>query len=295
MTLRSTSRILCLVAACALLVLSNSALASVSGVGNTNVDAYFGANSDGNQQFSPGAPGSPTWLPVSSGGPPPYGPALPGVPAPTLGNVANSNANPFASPYTSAFSLGLENSTAKIQAVATNSPLSAIDDAQILLSMVLNQSSTNYVYQQLNYAADFTLTNTPNSAGIVTGVNNGISTRSFFVTGNVGSYVQFGGQMTFWDVASNTNMGTLTFNYYNTTPGPFSQLVTGSGFIGTGPPGYINAPNLLRVEGDFYVIGDPSNINVESVPEPSAGILFGLGLMGVAMCRALRRKARTAA
>ena len=272
-----------------------SSPAAVTGVATSNVDAYFGALSDANQQFSPGAPGSPTWPAVSTGGPPPYGAALPGVPGPQLGNVANSNANPFSSPYISSFSGGGSSSIAKIQAIATGSPLSSPDDAQINLSMVLNQTGSTYAYQQLNYAADFTLTNTSNSAGIVTGVNNGISTRSFFVTGSVGTYVQFGGQMTFWDVTAGVNMGTLTFNYYNTTPGPFSQLVTGSGLIATGPPGYISAPDLFRVEGDFYVIGDPSNIDVESVPEPSSLLLAGMGAFGLLAIARKRKKARAAA
>ena len=86
--------------------------------------------------------------------------------------------------------------------------------------------------------------------------------------------------MNFFEVIAGTPspIGTLLFNYVNLAPGPFSTIVTSSAFIGTGP---INSPDFIRVTGSFFVYGDPSTINVESIPEPSALCLLGVASLGM--------------
>ena len=117
-------------------------------------------------------------------------------------------------------------------------------------------------------------------------------TRSFSISGSVGSYVDFGGQMNFWDVPTSGPaifMGQLLFSYNNVSPGAFSTTVTSSGLI-TAPPGYVNSPDVIRITGDFFVAGDPSSISVESAPEPSTFVLAGLGIVGLAVTVRRRRR-----
>jgi hypothetical protein len=167
-----------------------------------------------------------------------------------------------------------------------------MDDAQIALSMRLVQVGTaSYAYEQVNYSADYALANAPNSAGFISGALATVVTRSYAVSGTVGSYVDFGGVMNFWDVPTSgpsVLLGTLTFGYNSLTPGAFSTIVTGSGNIGT-PGTWVNSPDSIRITGDFFVAGDPSSITVESLPEPSSLVLAALAAVGLAAV-ARRRK-----
>ena len=75
--------------------------------------------------------------------------------------------------------------------------------------------------------------------------------------------------MNFWDATTNTSLGSpLYFNYFNNVGGPFGGTATGSTFVAA-----VNSPDVLRITGDFFVIGDPSSIQVQSVPEPSTLVL----------------------
>jgi PEP-CTERM motif-containing protein len=266
-----------------------TARATVTGVSASNVDAYFGSQNDAYQDSNP--TGLNPWSPIGPG--PYFGTSLPpGVPAAPGGNTAPSNVTPFApTPSTSSFNDGAGN-TAISKIVAVAAPGSGtMNDVQINLAMVLNQTGTAaYAYEQLNYTADFTLANTPNSAGFLSGALASTVNRSFFVAGTVGSYVDFGGVMNFWDVPTSgpaTLLGSLTFAYNSVTPGPFATTVGSSSFIGT-PGSFVNSPDTIRVTGDFYLAGDPSSITVQTVPEPSSLLLAGLGILGLVLARRLR-------
>jgi PEP-CTERM motif len=260
---------------------SSVARAVVIGVSASNVDAYFGSQNDAYQNSNPTAG---AWSPI---GPGPYaGPALPaGVPAAPAGNVAPSNVTPFGgSPSSSSFNDTAGNLANSAIVAFVGGPNSLMDDAQIALTMSLNQtapaSGPSYAYEQLNYSADFALLNTVNTAGVLNGVVGSNVTRSFSVSGSVAAWVEFGGIMNFWDVptaGSPTLLGSLVFSYNNASPGAFATVVSSSGFIG-GPA--INSPDSIRITGDFFVAGDPSSITVESLPEPSSLVLACLGVVG---------------
>ena len=109
---------------------------------------------------------------------------------------------------------------------------------------------------------------------------------------------EFGAEINYWWIPAtiNTggititglpvNLGALQYNYLNnSSPGPFSAIVTQTsapllGAVGTG---------ILEITGDAFVAGDPFDITVTSVPEPSSGVLLILGLATLGWC-ALRRR-----
>ena len=271
---------LVLSAALAWAVSTPVAHATVSGISASNADAYFGSQSDANQASNGVI--VPPWTPVGPGPVPTGTTFLPGIPAIPSPSATPAGLNPFAFTPSNANFSDVPGNIAQSSIVGLiGGPNSVIDDAQIAMSMYLNQVGTQYAYEQINYAIDYSLTNTLNSAGTLNGANGGFVSRSFNVSGNVGSFVDFGGEMDFYQIIGGvpTSLGQLTFAYSNASPGAFSTVVTGSGIIGSGVT--VNNPDFLRITGDFFVKGDPSSISVQSVPEPSALALLGLGAIGL--------------
>ncbi len=269
--------------------------AAIIGIPNSNVDAYFGSLSDAYQDSNPLVASWPA-SPILLLPPPPAAYALTSVPGTSPNpNVTPSNITTFAPALSFSSFNDTFGNTATSTIVGFIGSSGTMDDAQIGLQMVLNQSasSTTYAYEQLNYSIDYSLANTPNTAGFVSGLLTSPVTRTFAVSGGVGSWVYFGGQMDFWEVPTAgpaINLGTLTFNFLNVAPGPFATTVTGTGTIGPGTvPWGINAPSTLRVTGTFLVAGDPSSITVQTVPVPGAVWLFGsaLTLLGAGRRRTL--------
>jgi PEP-CTERM motif-containing protein len=282
---RWLTRLLCV--AIAWSFAGNASQALIVSVGPSNVDTFFGSQSDAYQNSNPVA-GS--WSAI---GPGPYaGPGLPaGVPAAPAGNVVPSNITPLApTPSISSFNDGGGNLANSGIVAYVGGPNSLVDDAQIGMFMNLTQTgSSAYAYEQLNYAADYSLTNIVDAAGVLTGASPSNVSRSFAISGSVGSWVEFGGIMNFWDVptaGAPTLLGSLLFSYYNASPGTFSTVVSSSSLIGSTP---VTNPDLIRVTGDFFVAGDPSSISVQSVPEPSSLLLAALGIVGLLTVARRRR------
>lgn len=278
------SLMLLVVALVATTFVTQSAVAQPLTVIASNVKTYFGSQSDAYQDSDPtGA----TWPAVGTGQSP-YNTltALPGVPAPPGGIAGTYNGNVFSpSPWLSNFNDGFGN-TANTGIVGSAGTTQTVDDGQVNIFMSLNQTGApvNYAYAQMNYEIDYQVA--PGAILLGTTV-----TRGFMVSGNVdpAGFVDFGGEMKFWDVTSPstaTLLGTLQFFYYSGVGGPFATPVFSSGFINGLP-----APDILRVTGDFFLIGDPSSIQVNSIPEPSSLALLGLG--GVLALAYRRRRVST--
>ena len=274
------------------LVLPSGGWAAVTGIPNSNVDAYFGSQSDAYQDSNP--LGAAPWpaSPILLSPPPPSTYFLAAIPgSPPNPNTTPSNVTTFAPALsTSGFNDGFGNQAlSRILGFAGST--GTMDDAQIGMNMFLTQGSTGYAYEQLNYSIDYALANTPNAAGFLSGLLTSAVTRSFAITGSVGSWVYFGGQMDFWDVPTvgpATPMGTLTFNFSSNVAGPFAAIVSNTATIGPGNvPWGIDAPDTLRITGTFLLAGDPCHITVQTVPIPAAAWLFGgaLGLLGAARRR----------
>jgi hypothetical protein len=268
--------------------------AAINSVLTSNVDAYFGSQSDGYQdRFPLSLPSS--WPAVGSGPYPVTATYVITSAPPPPASLIPTNVTPFggAGSLTNFADVPGNSALSFIQGYIA-APGNTIDDAQIALKMQINQvGASSYAYEQLDYNIDYSLVNTPNSAGFISGVLPGLVTRAYSVSGNVGtgpgSYAQFGGEMNFWSVSGGvpTSIGTLLFSYLNTTPGgAFSTIVTSSGTIGSIA---VNSPDSIRITGAFYVAGDPSSITIQSLPEPSALGLVCMG--GVSLLRRARRRA----
>lgn len=284
---------LCLFAGIGLLavaLLFNTAQAQVTVVAGSNADSLFGSQNDSYQASAP--VGLNPWPAVGVNPPAFYGTInqLPGVLSPPPGTLAPSNVTPF-NPFnaTGNFNDGFGNTASSAISGYVFGSSGTADDAQIGLFMALNQTSGGYAYEQINYDIDFNVSSVVNATGTA-GTLPGIVSRSFSVGGSVGSssaaFVAFGGYMQYWDATTNTALGApLLFNYVNVAPGAFSATVSASSFINA-----VNFPDQMRITGNFFLIGDPSSITVNSVPvpEPSTFVLAALSVCGLVACA--RRK-----
>ncbi len=289
----ASSRRRCAVFIFALALLGSTARAQVTAVAGSNAEFYFGSQNDAYQVSNP--TGLNPW-PAAGPNPPAFYSTitqLPGVPAPPLGNVVPSNVYPF-SPInaTGNFNDGFGNTAGSAIAGFISGSSGTADDAQVGLFMTLTQTAGGYAYEQINYDIDFNVTNIVNATGTA-GTLPGLVSRAFTVSGTVGSsaggFVAFGGEMNFWDGTTNTSLGSpLTFNYFSNSPGAFTASVTGSSVIGA-----VNFPDVLRITGSFFLIGDPSTITVQSVPEPASLTLAATAVCGLLLMA--RRQSRTRA
>jgi hypothetical protein len=121
------------------------------------------------------------------------------------------------------------------------------------------------------------------------------------VTTGPGSYAELAGEVNYYWQPSNTaftpstnswtSLGSLYYNFSTAVPGVFGPvLVAPTGALSATPGG----PGVLELIGDFYVAGDPAMIDVESTPEPSSWVLFGIGLATVLVWSTRRRTAKVA-
>jgi len=282
----------CAAVALAEIALASSVQAQVTGTLGSNVTAYFGSLSDAYQASNPA--GLNPWTPVGNNPPAFYASVsqLPNIPGPPASNVTPSNVTTFAPiASSSSFNDGYNDTATSTILGLVAGPGYTANTAMIdLLSggMTLTESVGLYDYEQLDYDIDFSVSNFVNIFGTA-GTVGGTVNRTYSVSGLVGTgpgaFAAFGGEMSFWDATTNTSLGApLTFNYFDPVGGAFSGVVSGSTFVNA-----VNSPDVLRITGDFFVIGDPAQINVESIPEPSTCALAVLACLGLAVIAARRR------
>ena len=273
-----------------------TAQAQVTGTLGSDVTTYFGSQADSYQMSNPA--GLNPWTPVGNNPPAFYAsiPQLPNVPGPPAGNVAPSNVTPFAPiPSSSSYNDGYGDTAASTILGLVAGPSLTAQAAMVDLlgssGMTLTETVGQYAYEQVNFDIDFSVSNIVNTITGTTGTIGGVVTDTYAVSGlvgtGVGAFAAFGGQLNFWDATTNTSLGApLTFNYFNNVGGAFGGTATGSTFVAAVP-----SPDVLRITGDFFVIGDPSSIQVQSVPEPSTLLLFALGSLGLSALGRRRRGA----
>lgn len=295
--------IIAIVAGLLAFALDDIARGAITGVVSSNVEGYFGTNSDGFQlaegpTIPPWAASGPGFYPVSGL---PNVPALyPGFPNPSLPLVSNiSYTAPFAHAPSSPFTDG--QTTANYSIIGGfNGPGTATGDAYVLIGvpgavpMTINQPSTatGYAYEQVNFAMVYSVT----SAGIVGGSPG---PRPFSVSGSLatGGWAQFGAEVNYWwldvvpgtiIVTNTTFLGSLQYDLQLTNTGPFSTIVNYNPTTLLGASGV----GFLMLTGSAFVAGDPFSLTVTSVPEASTLLLAGASglacLIGFARRRAKR-------
>ncbi len=284
-----------LAAALVLTLFARSSWGQITAVLNSDVEGYFGAQSDtAFQQYSEG-PTIPPWGVNGLGFYPVTG--LPQVPAlyagfqnpsyPLTQNIG------FAAPAGhspgSAF-LDTQGTTADYHVTGGFVPTGALTENAYVnfglpgaAGMYLSQSNiaTGYAYEQANFAIDFNV----GPGGLVGSVP---APEPYIVSGNVtaGGYAQFGANLNYWwltytpgttNITSITSLGSLQYNYQiSSAPGPFSAIVSQTPAALLGATGF----GILEITGDAFVAGDPSSISVSQVPEPSSIMLMVSGLAG---------------
>jgi len=104
---------------------------------------------------------------------------------------------------------------------------------------------------------------------------------TFFINGTVqpgsSSFALMNGTINYYAVDSagvNSIVDTVTYGYYNNTPGTFSTSVSGTASNGITPN--IPAGSTLGLDGSFVFNVDPASLSVTTVPEPCFGMFLGL-------------------
>lgn len=269
------------------------ARAQITGVVSSDVEAFFGSQNDTFQLAEP--PLSPTW-PTNPIGPyaisGPAVPALyPGYPSPSLTFTPNI---PYDTPHTGPGFADSQLTTSNYSVVGNYSGGTFTGDAFAMvggppMSLFQPASATGYAYEK----AEFVMTYSVGPAGIAAGT---APNYPFFATGNVlpGGYAQFGAQVDYWWIpvmpgtiipsGPAVNLGTLQYSFLQAGGGSFGTVVNHSPTVLAGATGV----GFLQIVGEMFVAGDPSSINVSSVPEPSTVVLGAAGLIGLGMYRCVR-------
>ncbi len=263
--------------------------------GNDNVQGFFAADGDTTHLSDPA--GLPPW---GSAGIGPYiGNAISPVPgppaAPIYGTQLPSSNSFFSGIYTSNFTDGGSPATTGITKIAAGpAGGSTVASANIHagLKLVEPDPPSQYAYEQIDFVADY------GTAGPLAGGIGGAP--SMIITGlttGTGSYAQFAGVVDYWWQGTNTaftpntstwiNIGSLNYSFSTGGPGVFGPLtVAPTGSLSATPSG----PGVLELIGDFYVAGDPAQIDVEATPEPASWILMAMGLVAIGGVALIRRR-----
>jgi PEP-CTERM motif len=281
-----------------LAVVAPRARAQITGVVNSDVEAFFGSQNDSFQLAEP--PLSPSWTPNANGPYPISGPTVPalypGYPSPNLSYTSNI---PYDTGHTGSGFSDIQLTTSNYSIIGNYSPGPNTGNAFAMvggppMSLFQPATATGFAFEK----AEFVMTYSVGPAGIAAGA---APAYPFIASGNVlplpGSYAQFGAQVDYWWVpvipgtilpaGPAVNLGTLQYSFLQSGGGAFGTLVNHSPAALAGATGV----GFLQITGEMFVAGDPFSINVSSVPEPSTCVLGIVGIAGLGFV-AVRKKFR---
>jgi hypothetical protein len=229
-------------------------------------------------------------------GPYPTGAGIPSLPAaPTASIAAPTGGNAFAGGgWTSFFNdlAGASSYTAAQSTIDDNVAATPTFTADISLAIPawrLYQApgATGYAYDQLNFGSNYLVTSNPGLLGSTPGLP--IYINGSVITGG-GAYAQFDGVVnyTWLPVTINTAglilpagpsvpLGQLTYTFTQTGGGTFNTTLFSSGALLATPAG----DGILALDGQMWIAGDPFELNVTTVPEPSTFALLALGAIAL--------------
>lgn len=157
-----------------------------------------------------------------------------------------------------------------------------------LNNVAMTQANLNTGFAVLGF--DFWVEFQLDSGGLLSGP---AIAPSFAINGTVqntaGSFASLNGLINYVSVDVSgvaTTVGTVPYSWVDNTPGPFSTTVSGTSIpiLPTLP-----ANSTLELTGYLNFEVDPANFTANMVPEPTAGVLLGIG--GLAMLLRRRRSA----
>ena len=233
---------------------------------------------------------------IAGAGPYSPGPLLNLPPAPIASIVPPSGGNPFAGilgGHASYFNDGAGTTATSIIADYVAGSPSVTADINISIPYwQLNQgfSGTGYAYEQLNFGSNYLFTNNTNGL-----LPSPVPNLPIYINGSVQSgstaYAQFYGEVdyTWLPVTYNSftgvispngspvPLGSLLYSFTQLGGGSFSQTLYSSGGLFATP----NNDGILALDGYMWIAGDPSDITVSSVPEPSTLVLLAAGAAGL--------------
>jgi hypothetical protein len=268
----------------------------------SGVNAMFASQS---QVFTDSDPVGIVWGPAPGFGPYATNAIIPGLPVPPTPAIAPPAGNAFAGGgWTSLFNdnLGTFSYTAAqgtIDDVVSGVP-SVTSDVQLQLqNWRLQQAAAapGYAYMQFNFGSNYLFTFNP---GLGAAVNPAVPLLVAGNTQGLTSYAQFDAVINYdWlPVSINSSgvitqtgptqsLGALSYAWQVLGPGPFSLSLPSTGSLLGVPAG----DGILSLTGFAWMAGDPVDISVTAVPEPSTTLGVACAGLIALGCRCRRGRA----
>ncbi len=256
----------------------------------SGVQAMFASQSDA---YRDSDPTGITWGLPPGPGLYPAGFVISGLPAAPSPGITTAPGNAFANGgYTSLFADNFAGSSSGTQAQATIDDSVAVlptftSDVQVLFPnwrLAQGPTAPGYAYNQLNFGSNYLFTANPGLAPVV---NPAIPLLLVGNTQGLTAYAQFDALLNYnWTpVTLNTagtitgsgptsSLGSLNYSWSTIGAGPIFLTLNSSGSLLATPAGN----GVLSITGHGWVAGDPFDLTVSSVPEPTSLMLVGVGL-----------------
>ncbi|MBL9122527.1 MAG: PEP-CTERM sorting domain-containing protein [Planctomycetaceae bacterium] len=268
------------------LIFSSAQAQVITRIGD-GVEAMFASQSDA---FQDSDPTGILWG-VAGLGPYAAGAGIPSLPAAPTPSLTPAPGNPFAGGgWTSVFNdnAGTASNTAAQSTIDDNisaTPTFTSDVSIAIPQWRLFQAplAIGYAYEQLNFGSNYLFTFNP-------GLLAATPALPVFINGSVipgiGAYAQFDGVVnyTWTPVTVNTSgtisasgpqvsLGQLSYSFLQAGGGAFNTTLFSTGALLATPAG----DGVLSLTGHLWIAGDPFDLTVSTVPEPSSVALLGLG------------------